>query len=186
MTDVIKYQVPIVGKVDRLLNLINNNIFYFVLGKSTQWEDDSEPPSPSEEIELVAEPIIIKQAKFVNPAVLSDCGDIDFRDCGFTNLDGQKLTLVDLENTSISNLKKLNPQYLYVSVEITPADLPVDSWRIVGLFNDVIFKSDVNPNKVFFLPEEVQEYGSLYWASYSTPLFKQVNKITVLEVLLNI
>lgn len=186
MVDVIRYGLPIIGRLDRLLNLINNNKFFFVLGKPTQWEDDSTPPFPLDEVELVEESILIKQAEFVTAAVTSDCGDIDFRSCGFTNLEGKRLTIIDLENTSIKTLKKINPTYIYISVKILPSELPTDNFRIVGLFNNILFKPTVNSQKIVFSPSEVLEYKKLYWISHSTPILRQSNKITTLEVLLNI
>lgn len=186
MVDVIRYGLPVVGKLDRLLKLINNNNFFFVLGKPTQWDDEQTPPFPLDEVESVEEPIVIKQAEFVTAAVISDCGEKDFRNCGFTNSEGNKLTIIDLENTSIKKLKKINPTYLYISVKFLPSELPEDTFRIIGVFNNIIFKPNVNNQKIVFSPEEVQEYKQLYWISYSTPVIKQINKITNLEVILNI
>lgn len=165
------------SKVDRLLYLVNST-YFFGIGKDTAWDtswgDDvteENPPMPNSSIVSLPEIKLYKKPFYQTLAVESQCGTVEFDSCG--NSEGsKKLTLINLETTNRETLNIISPSYLYFKIEIKESDLTfanINSFRVAGLYKDITF---TNSGQIRYLPTSVVNQGTLYWASYFTPLEK--------------
>lgn len=178
------------GKVDRLLYLAASN-FFLAVGKETPWTSDDgsdvteeNPPTPDSSLGDLTQVVLYKKPFYQTLAVESQCG-IDFDSCG-ESLGTKKLTLINLETTSLETLYAIAPSYLYVRVYIDQSDLDfasITSYRSVGLYKDITFNT---PGAIRYLPPSVENQGVLYWYSYFTPIYRDtlVDKASVFEIII--
>lgn len=165
------------SKVDRLLYLVNST-YFFGIGKDTAWNtswgDDvteENPPMPNSNIVSLPEIKLYKKPFYQTLAVESQCGTVEFDSCGNSE-SNKKLTLINLETTNRETLNIISPSYLYFKIEIKESDLTfanINSFRVAGLYKDITF---TNSGQIRYLPTSVVNQGTLYWASYFTPLEK--------------
>lgn len=165
------------SKVDRLLYLVNST-YFFGIGKDTAWNtswgDDvteENPPMPNSNIVSLPEIRLYKKPFYQTLAVESQCGTVEFDSCGNSE-SNKKLTLINLETTNRETLNIISPSYLYFKIEIKESDLTfanINSFRVAGLYKDITF---TNSGQIRYLPTSVVNQGTLYWASYFTPLEK--------------
>lgn len=165
------------SKVDRLLYLVNLT-YFFGIGKDTAWNtswgDDvteENPPMPNSSIVSLPEIRLYKKPFYQTLAVESQCGTVEFDSCGNSE-SNKKLTLINLETTNRETLNIISPSYLYFKIEIKESDLTfanINSFRVAGLYKDITF---TNSGQIRYLPTSVVNQGTLYWASYFTPLEK--------------
>lgn len=174
------------SKVDRLLYLVNST-YFFGIGKNTIWDTswgdevtEENPPMTESSVVSLPDIKLYKSPIYQTLAVESQCGTVDFDSCG--NSEGsKKLTLINLETTSRETLNIISPSYLYFKIEIESGDLTfanIENFRVAGLYKDTTFN---NPGQIRYLPTSVVNQGTLYWASYFTPIQKN-NIITTTYV----
>jgi hypothetical protein len=182
-----------ISKVDRLLYLVNSN-YFFAIGKNTAWDnswgtDISElnPPTPQANLTTIPDIKLHKKPFFQTLATESQCGDVQFDSCG--EVIGQtNLTLIDLETTTRETLDIISPSYLYFRILIEANDLTfanINDFRVAGLFKDTTFTTE---GQIRYLPSSLVNQGSLYWASYFTPILNTdlVNKTSIFQILLKL
>ncbi|MBD2201532.1 hypothetical protein H6G33_09255 [Calothrix sp. FACHB-1219] len=193
MTSIINYSLSTTGSVDRLLDFINSNEFFFAIGKSTPWTnqwgdevDDTNPPIPLASTKYITDPIIYKRAFIVNPIVESQCGNIEFESCGEVSYNNKLWTRLDQTKLSKDTLDILNPSNIYFSVSINSGDYSSPSFRIIGLYSKLSLLENVTTNKVIYLPSEVDNPGILHWIGYITPILRSTDKTTTFDLLLSI
>ncbi len=181
------------GKVDRLIRLIETNTFFFAFGKSTPWDEswgdnvsDANPPAPQSTTEQIPEIFGFKAAYKVLPAVQSCCGTIPFESCLDEIPSNRKWQTVEIEGNCRKNLNIIAPTKLYISVELQPREFLKESFRAVGLYLNPTFKATAPAGQIFYTPDQVENPGILYWASFSSPVLKQVDKKTELEILVSL
>lgn len=177
--------------LDTLLQLVNSN-FYVAVAKDTPWSEidgyevnEENPPFPSFNLPELLDIKLYKLPYFKTVAVDSQCG-VEFDSCGESLGEGTKLTLINLETTSLETLKAISPNYFYMRVCIEEDDLTfanIESFRALGLYRDTTF--NVNTN-IRYLPNNVLSQGLLHWTAYFTPIFKDtlVNKQSVFEIII--
>lgn len=188
-----------VSKVDRLLYLVNSN-YFFAIGKNTAWNNswgtdisDLNPPAPEAKLTTIPDIKLYKKPFFQTLATESQCGEVQFDSCG--EVIGQtNLTLINLETTNRETLNVISPNYLYFRILIEANDLDfasIDKFRVAGLFKDSTFNTE---GQIRYLPSSLTSQGSLYWASYFTPIFRTdlintvniVNKNAIFQILLKL
>lgn len=177
------------SKVDRLLYLVNST-YFFGIGKDTAWDtswgDDvteENPPMPNSNIVSLPEIKLYKKPFYQTLAVESQCGTVEFDSCGNSE-SNKKLTLINLETTNRETLNIISPSYLYFKIEIKESDLTfanINSFRVAGLYKDITF---TNSGQIRYLPTSVVNQGTLYWASYFTPLEKNNIMTTTYEIII--
>jgi hypothetical protein len=179
------------SKVDRLLYLVNST-YFFGIGKNTTWDtswgddvSEENPPMPESNVINLPEVKLYKQPIYQTLAVESQCGTVEFDSCG-SSKGSKKFTLINLETTSRETLNLISPNYLYFKIEITENDLTfasINSFRVAGLYKDITFTS---LGQIRYLPTLVLNQGTLYWASYFTPLEKNnnINTTYVQEIII--
>jgi hypothetical protein len=179
------------SKVDRLLYLVNST-YFFGIGKNTTWDtswgddvSEENPPMPESSVINLPEVKLYKQPIYQTLAVESQCGTVEFDSCGSSE-GSKKFTLINLETTSRETLNLISPNYLYFKIEITENDLTfasINSFRVAGLYKDITFTS---LGQIRYLPTLVLNQGTLYWASYFTPLEKNnnINTTYVQEIII--
>lgn len=179
------------SKVDKLLYLVNST-YFFGIGKDTIWDtswgddvNEENPPTIEPSISSLPDIKLYKSPIYQTLAVESQCGTVEFDSCG-TSDGALKLTLINLETTNREILDIISPSYLYFKIEITENDLifaDIESCRVAGLYKDITF---LTSGQIRYLPTSVVNQGTLYWASYFTPLEKNniVSTTYVQEILI--
>jgi hypothetical protein len=182
-----------ISKVDRLLYLVNST-YFFAIGKNTAWNNswgadvsEENPPSLEETITSIPDIKLYKQPIYKTLATKSQCEGIQFESCGEV-IGNQELTLINLQTTNRETLEAISPDYLYFRILIEESDLTfanIENFRVAGLFKNVTF---TNPGQIRYLPTSVVNQGSLYWASYFTPIFKSniLAKTSIFQLLLKL
>lgn len=183
----------IISKVDRLLYLVNST-YFFAIGKDTAWNNswgtnvsEENPPTPEETIITIPDIKLYKKPFYQTLATKSQCDGIQFESCGEV-IGNEELTLINLETTNRETLEAISPNYLYFRILIEESDLSfanIENFRVAGLFKNITFNTS---NQIRYLPTSVENQGSLYWASYFTPIFKSnlVDKTYTLQLLLKL
>lgn len=185
-----------VGNTNKLLYLVNSP-FYLAIAKASLWDtswgdniSDINPPSPTGIEVSLPEILLYKKPVYQTLAVDSQCFDIEFDTCGESIDTPNRVTLINLQTTSINTLNLLAPSYLYFRIEIDTSDINLisgsNSFRIAGLFKDTTFQTS---GLTSYLPSSLVNQGTLYWLTYFTPIQSNTfinNKISTFEVLLNI
>lgn len=179
-----------ISKVDTLLYLVNLN-YFFAIGKNTAWDtswgdniSDLNPPTPKTNLISIPDIKLYKKPFFQTLATESQCGEIEFENCG--EVISKKLILINLETTNRETLNAISPNYIYFRILIEEEDLTfanINNFRVGGLFKDTTFNIS---GQTRYLPSNVLNTGNLYWGSYFTPIFKTdlVNKTFIHEILL--
>jgi hypothetical protein len=81
------------------------------------------------------------------------------------------------------NADASRPVHLYVQFRIEPDELPLVTYRQVGIFVDLV-PTEGNSNKSVLLPSEVATTGRLVYLENSTAVVRQVETRHVFETVL--
>jgi hypothetical protein len=185
---IFNYSFSNVGRLDRLLTLVNSD-FYLAIAKSTSWDstwgdnvDDTNPPFPQPKESTIPEILLYKKPFYQTLAVESQCGVIEFTNCGESINTPKKLTLIDLSVTTQETLELIAPTHIYFKVDLTSGDLAlnnIESFRVASLIRNPTF---TNPGFIRYLPSDLVSSGVVYWTTYFTPIISTVNKTTTFEI----
>lgn len=181
------------GKVDRLLRFIETNTFFFAFGKDTPWDEswgagvnDDNPPAPRSTTEQIPEIFGFKSAYKVLPVVESGCGTMQFSDCLENIASSSKWQTVEIEGNCRRTLNVIAPSKLYISVTLDPFEFLTQSYRAVGLYLNPKLKATAPRGQIFYTPDQLEDPGILYWASFSSPVLRQADKKIELEILVSL
>ena len=193
MPNIFRYNIPSVALTKRLLDYLETNTFYFVLGKNTPWDEnfgddisDTNPPFPTQE--GVIDPLLVRLPFKATPAVPSQCGEIEFTSCGDTTVDGQLYSLIDLEKTTTNTIQLLAPRKVYFSLRLSPAEFEFsfNEFRVAALVSNPIIDPSENQNQITYLPSQILDYGIVEHICYFSPLTLSLNKEINYQILLDI
>jgi len=128
------------------------NSTYLGIGRSSEWDDEENPPVPTPDTQELDEPIGYKR---VNTASL--CRRLgQSEEASYPNVTylGEEWELIP-DNLAHEE----EATYVYYEAEIQAGELPSGEYRQVGIFTNLIPEEGVN--KLNLLPEEVAETGTL-------------------------
>jgi hypothetical protein len=197
MADIFRTSPTDIGKVDRLLSFIQDNVFLFGFGQDEEWTndygvgvDDENPPVISRAATSIYNPTFYKKADQILPVVKSDCGVFSMSSC--TDISPTtKWTLLPIDTEGeIETVYAVKPTNIYLSVTISPEDrtllgLTEIQYRTVGLYRKPIFNSGVDLNKSLYLVSEIQDPGILYWYSNHTPQVFSATDCSTVKIIIN-
>lgn len=137
------------GHVSRAIDFYKKDSIYFLLGRSTAWDDEETPPvpQPTDEItEKLAYKVV--DSKFL--VIPSDKeSDITYN--------GSYWTIVPQKDAYTKGAK-----WVYISSEINFNDFKdVSQYRQLGVCTNVVKKTDVASGKSNLLPSELSDTGIL-------------------------
>lgn len=125
---------------------------YFVIGKTSAWTDDNNPPTEDINVTSLTEVIGYKKvSKFSLAKPLADGENTTYPTITYA---GTRWALIP-----VNKAYEEGARWLYAEAEIYPTDLPLGQYRQVGIQVNVIPKQGVTkPN---LLPSEVSNPGVL-------------------------
>ncbi|GLI90617.1 hypothetical protein ACSHUI_00905 [Bacillus subtilis] len=142
-------------RVSRALDFYKKNTIYFSIGRTTPWEDENNPPR-TEDTTPLEEMIGMRKADrvlLVTPYDGSDVPEgteiIEFVENSFWKVVPEQDAL------------KEYARYVYIETTINPSDLPLGSYRQVGVHSGVVRKEGVSAGKFNLLPDEIEDTGML-------------------------
>ena len=135
--------------VRRAQHVFNLGSFYFAIGKSSEWMDDSNPPVEAEDTTELFEVIGFRKADRVSFVVPDDeNGTIEYL--------GSKYREV-----SASDAEQEGAKWIWFSTTVSYEELPTGWYRQIGLYQGLTRQSTVDTGKYNLLPSEVQDNGDL-------------------------
>ncbi len=184
MVDVYKTVETKSGKINNVLNFINNNNFYFAIGRSFPWDDDEDPPVPSSTARQLDDVILYKKCMYAAPVVQSGCGTVQVTNCGDFFFKGDTWEVIDLEKTPDSVLEEIDPSFILIEGVLEAREYT--QFRSMALFMNLSFVAGTNVNKLTYSPSEVSSTGVMYRVVYHTPIISTPNKVCRLKMLIKL
>jgi len=136
------------GHVSRALDFYAKDDLYFCIGRTTAWDEENIPPAPDVNIQDVEEAIAFKKVLEKKIVVPDPAGSIFYM--------GDMYREVSAEDAEDEKAR-----WVYVSTTLTGDEVPLVSFRQVGLYSGLVVDSSVPAGKLSLLPEEVEDTGLL-------------------------
>lgn len=131
---------------------------FIVLAKPTRWNNEDIPPVDyPTDIENVPEPIIYK--KVISTEILEGNA------CNISN--ANKFSYIN--NGFVKTFEEDYVQVI-ISARLNSSDIGSRSFRIIGLYSDLVIQPGVSESIETLQPSQVRDPGVLHWFSISTPL----------------
>jgi len=134
--------------VSRACDFFNKPLVFFGFGRQTPWPDEENPDPPSPEMENIEEPIGYKQAENKYMVVPDDGGTIAYRD--------GRWRIVPYDQ-AVSERSR----WVYLECQVYYDELPLGTYRQIGVYTGLIKGADIPPGKTALAPEEVKDAGIL-------------------------
>lgn len=161
------------GHVSRALDFYNKTSIYFGIGKTTAWEDEYNPPTPTNTDSLL-EPAGYKkvESKFLVIPDEDGTGELTYRN--------SKWKIVPYDQAIAKGAR-----WVYLSSFIAYNEFPIDiSYRQVGVFTGLTAKSEVETGKTNLLPSEVEDVGIHEVLDNRTPVYREADQREKLIVII--
>nr|DAI05664.1 MAG TPA: Baseplate wedge protein [Herelleviridae sp.] len=126
---------------------------YLALGKTTPWTNESAPPNPDPNTNILSEVVGYKKVSKTNLCRAYIEGD----EAKYPTVSygSRKFTLIPDEDGY-----KEQAWMVYVEAEVTGDELPLGTFRQVGIHTDVVTKAGAGEQKAF-TPNEITDTGIL-------------------------
>ncbi len=160
-----------VGMIRLALTFKNNEVFWFVVGRTlTQWSDERNPPAESIETTSLIEIAGLQRAQTVSLCYPDPNGAIEFR--------GQRYSSVP-DTYAYDH----DSRFLYCSTLLKFDEFPVVTFRQFGVHVGVV-PTLGNEGKSVLLPGEVADYGKLIGYVNHPPIFRTAGSKNLLEIVI--
>lgn len=140
-----------VGHVSRAISFFELPNIYFGLGKTTPWENESDPsfsaPLPSVEKTSLDELIGMKKVSVKSLVYPDDAGTIVYRDKTWRKI-------------SADEAVRLGAHWVYIEAQVLYNDFPAVAYRQIGVFSRVQPKQTVSDPSTL-LPSDIENQGIL-------------------------
>ena len=149
------------GHVSRAMDFFHKPDIYFMLGRTTPWDDENNPPVPNatDEIEEV---LGYKKVESIFMVVPDNSGTLVYRNT--------KWKIVPLDQALAKGAR-----WVYISSYLTYEELPLESYRQIGITTKLVKKAGVAPGKMNLLPTEVADAGILEVINNRKPIYRQTD-----------
>lgn len=135
--------------VSRAIDFFNKKEIYFAIGRTTPWPDEDQPPAEDREATDVQEIIGFKKVEVKYLVVPDDVnGTIEYQNT--------KWRVVPLNQAYQEKAR-----FVFLETTIRYDELPLGTYRQVGVYVDLVRADGVPSNKNNLLPEEVDDHGTL-------------------------
>jgi len=162
-----------VGMIRALLTLKNNEVFWFVVGRTqTPWDNEASPPQESVDTVSLVEIGGLQRAQTVSLCYPDPDGTIEFR--------GQRYSLVSDEYAY-----DYDSRFLYCSTLLKFDEFPLVTFRQFGVSVGVIPKTGYETNAVL-TPDQVLDYGKLIGYVNHPPIVRTAGSKQLLEIIIEL
>ena len=152
------------GHVSRAKDFFNKEKIFFAFGRQTPWEDEDIPDAPSVEMADMEEPLGFKAVENKYMVVPDDeNGTILYRDSRWRIVPFDKT----LEEKS---------RWVYIECNIHYDELPLLTYRQIGVYSGLEHAEDVPVGKTALLPEEVKGTGILEFVDNRRRVTRQADQ----------
>jgi hypothetical protein len=160
-----------VGMIRLALMFKNNEMFWFVVGRThTPWDDENNPPAESIDTVSLTEIGGLQKAQMVSLCYPDPDGEIEFR--------GQRYRLVSDENAY-----EYDSRFLYCSTLLKFDEFPLVTFRQFGIYVGVVPKVGYEGRSVL-TPDQVQDYGKMIGYVNHPPLVRTAGSKNLLEIVI--
>lgn len=147
---------------------------YLVFGKTSEWDNDSNPPNEDEKTEQISEVVGYKKLKqFSLARPLKDSEDEDSVDYPIVTYKNTKWVLIPTDRAYEEEAR-----WVYAEAEIHPDEFELGMYRQVGIHLDLEPKSGVT--QLNLKPSDVKEAGVLQFFENREPQ-NRTSSVYVLE-----
>lgn len=160
-----------VGMIRLALMFKNNEMFWFVVGRThTPWDDENNPPTESIDTVSLTEIGGLQKAQTVSLCYPDPNGEIEFK--------GQRYRLVSDENAY-----EYDSRFLYCSTLLKFDEFPLVTFRQFGIYVGVVPKVGYEDRSVL-TPDQVQDYGKMIGYVNHPPLVRTAGSKNLLEIVI--
>lgn len=162
------------GHVSRAMKFYDTEDLFFGIGRTTPWDDESNPPVPqnTDDLEEIAGYKQCESKFMVVPAEGDDQGQISYR--------GAKWKIVPYDSAV-----DLGARWVYVATHIAYDEFPVDLvYRQIGFYSGLVRADGVPEAKVNLLPDEVLDPGILEILDNRTPVYRDLDQRELVSFIL--
>ena len=162
-----------VGMIRLALTFKNNEVFWFVVGRTqTPWDYEASPPQEDVDTVSLVEIGGLQRAQTVSLCYPDPNGAIEFR--------GQKYSLVSDEHAY-----EYDSRFLYCSTLLRFDEFPLVTFRQFGVSVGVIPKPGYEANMVL-TPDQVLNYGVLIGYVNHPPVVRTAGSKQLLEIVIEL
>ena len=152
------------GHVSRAMDFFNKAKLFFAFGRQTPWDDEDIPDAPSVEMIDVEEPLGFKAVENKYMVVPDDeNGTILYRD--------SRWRIVPF-NEALAEKSR----WVYIECYVRYDELPLLTYRQMGVYAGLERAEDVPVGKLALLPEEVENTGILEFVDNRRRVTRQVDQ----------
>lgn len=160
-------------RIEQARNLATKPALWVGVGKTTAWTGGDVPPevSPTTQFEELAG---LKRAEVVSLVVPDANGEIEHL--------GEKWRKVAFDPNAadmaaeIQRIITEGARWVYVAAWLRYSELPLVSYRQVGVFADTVLKADTPPGKLALLPTEIDHAGLCVVINNRDPLSRAADQ----------
>lgn len=159
------------GHVNRAIDFYNKqDSTYFVLGKSTAWEDETNPPVPAY-TDHIEEVLGYKKAESVFLVREAPAGSVS-TDPDIVTYQNSLWQIVSKDDAI-----ELGARWVYIASYISFNELSVDLiYRQIGVNTGLVPNDDVPSGQYALTPEQVKEPGVLECIDNRRPVYRQADQ----------
>jgi hypothetical protein len=136
------------GHVSRALEFFHRDDLYFAVGRTTVWADESVPPAPDVNLQEIEEVIAFKKVMEKKIVVPDAEGSIFYMGDYYREV-------------TEPNAETEKARWIYVSTTLIGNEVPLSSFRQVGLYSNLVKEGSVPSNQLVLLPADVDDTGLL-------------------------
>jgi len=160
------------GHCLKALAFYNNTNLYFGVGRQTAWADENTPDVPSISITCIEDPLGFKKIDSKYLVVPDVNGTIMYDD-------GSTWSIV-----SPSDIYTKGAKWVYVSCSIKSTELPLNSYRQVGILLNLVVSDSAYANNSVLLPSQVSSQGTLYLVDNKVETVRKLNQKEILSFII--
>jgi hypothetical protein len=160
------------GRANRALLLYNDSTFWMGIGRTTPWNTELAPPSPSVSATTLEEPIV-----YVKAEIVSLCKTINANPDVTVRGQGYKYVLpVD----AVAEFAR----FLYIRARFDPSeDQPYNTFRQIAIFSN-LEPTQAHSSDLWLAPANVLDVGVCEYIENNAPTVMNLNRQEVIQVII--
>lgn len=152
------------GHCSKALAFFNNASIHFGFGRQTEWSNPNVPDAPNVNQTEIEDPLGFKKLESKYLVIPDNTnGTIVYRD--------SKWSIVPANQVYTQGAK-----WVYIDCYINYTELPLGTYRQIGVLLNLTTANGVSSNKTALLPEEVSSQGTLFLLDNRTATTRQINQ----------
>ena len=160
----------IFAHVNRALEFTAKNDKYFAIAKTAPWSNDNLPPKPDFGTANLTGVIGYKKVERMHLVVPDVNGSISYRDSKWRQID---------RNDAMQERSR----WVYLECTLMYDELPLQTYRQIGLFSGLEMEENVPPGKYALLPNEVQNPGILEVVDNRKPSSREIDQKEIISLI---